>query len=584
MRARALGSLAVGIFVFPILTASQTQQPPAAPPRDRPVAEVPRGTGRIRGRVVAADGTTPLRRAQVRAVAAAIRTTRLTSTDAEGRYEFVDLPAGRYDISVSKAGYVGLAFGQKRPFDGGRPMDVADAQIADGVDFALPRGSVIAGRITDHTGDPIVGAHVQAMRYQYQTGGRRQLVASGGRSYFSNMTNDLGEFRLFGLMPGTYVVSASGNSTGVVSLTQSGPGTGGVTGIDTREGFIQTHFPGTANLAEAQPVSVTLAEEAEASFSLVTGRMSKVSGTVRRSDGRPLAAGLHVELRPNDESGAGRGGWGSSAVGSDGSFTFANVPPGAHVLEVAPGRQMFSAETAESGQEFGRMPINVGGGDVTGLAIVTRPSATASGRVTFPSHMPKNPDGARVRIVAMPADPSRGSNNMWFLPNNGVLDENGRFQTHGVVGQVLFRPQSLPASFILKSVSLNGADITDTPYDSTNGDVAGLEIVVAEQAQVTGLARNASGQAVMDYKVALFPAREKASLLTTRFMRVSSADPKGRFHLIGLPAGEYVGLAVESFEQGEEWDPAFQQRVLPSGRRFALREGETLSVELPYVE
>ena len=249
MRARTPGALAVGILLFPIITFAQ------APPRDRAAVEAPTGTGRLRGRVVAADTGSPLRRAQVRAVAATIRTTRLTTTDAEGRYEFANLPAARYTISVSKAGYVGLEFGQRRPFEGGRPLDLADAQVVEQIDFALPRGAVIAGRITDDAGDPIIGASVQAMRYQYGPTGRRRL---GGvsQSWLSGMTNDLGEYRLFGLMPGTYIVSAIGNNFGVVSLTQAGPQTGGLGAIDTRDGYIQTYFPGTASVAEAQPVLV----------------------------------------------------------------------------------------------------------------------------------------------------------------------------------------------------------------------------------------------------------------------------------------------------------------------------------------
>ena len=67
-------------------------------------------------------------------------------------------------------------------------------------------------------------------------------------------------------------------------------------------------------------------------------------------------------------------------------------------------------------------------------------------------------------------------------------------------------------------------------------------------------------------------------------MSTGTADPNGRFHIFRLPAGEYLGVAVDSFERGQEWDPAFQQRVLPSARRFALKEGQSLTIELPYVE
>lgn len=584
-----LGTLSVGILLLPIITFAQT------PARDRPATEAPAGTARLRGRVMAADGETPLRRAQVRAVASAIRTTRLSITDAEGRYEFANLPAGRYTISVNKAGYVGLEFGQRRPFEGGRPLDLADAQVVEQIDFALPRGSVITGRITDDAGDPIVGAYVQAMLYRYLPGGRRHLSAAGSQSWLSNMTNDLGEYRLFGLMPGTYVVAAYAQNMGVVSLTQPNPQTGGVASIDARDGYLQTYYPGAASIAEAAPVLVNLSEEANASFALATGRMSRVSGIVRRTDGRP-AAGSQVGLRPTDTTASTMGGWGNASIAQDGSFTFANVPPGQFILEVMPSAQMTFAGAggvvvtqgppgATSTQEFARVPVTVGGGDIAGLSIVTRPGATVSGRVVFQSETPpKNTDGTPIRIIVASADPTEVWRAAASGPNNGAIDANGRFQLQNVMGPVLFRTGTMPSNLLLKSVVLNGVDITDRPYDASSGDANGLEIVVAEQAHVVGTAANARGEAIRDFKVALFPAGVKPGLLTTRFMHTATADPNGGFQINRLPAGEYLGVAVESFDLGAEWDPAFQQRVLPAARRFALSEGQTLTVVLPYVE
>ena len=78
------------------------------------------------------------------------------------------------------------------------------------IDFALPRGGVIAGRVTDELGEPLAGVRMQAMRYQYLPNGQRQLTPVGGGGIFGGITtNDLGEFRLYSLMPGTYVVSAA---------------------------------------------------------------------------------------------------------------------------------------------------------------------------------------------------------------------------------------------------------------------------------------------------------------------------------------------------------------------------------------
>src|SRR6266550_186722 len=164
------------------------------PMRDNQPA--PKGTAKLGGRVMAGDTGNPLRRAQVRLTAPEIRVNRVATSDNNGRYEFADLAPGQYRLQISKAGYVTLEYGQARPFEAGKSLDLADSQALDKIDFSLPRGSVIAGRLTDEFGDPIADATVQAMRYQF-TNGQRQLVAAGRQA----TTDDIGQYRIFGLMP-----------------------------------------------------------------------------------------------------------------------------------------------------------------------------------------------------------------------------------------------------------------------------------------------------------------------------------------------------------------------------------------------
>ncbi len=158
------------------------------------------GTGRIRGRVVSSDAAAPIRRAQVRISGQDIAP-KAALTDGEGRFEFRDLPAGRFTLQASKSGFVSVQYGQTRPFEQGKPIELADKQMLDDADIAMPRGGVIAGRIVDEFGDPIPDATVSAMR-QTWTGGRRRLTPAGGRV---SQTNDLGQFRIYGLPPGDYV-------------------------------------------------------------------------------------------------------------------------------------------------------------------------------------------------------------------------------------------------------------------------------------------------------------------------------------------------------------------------------------------
>src|SRR5688500_4941181 len=172
------------------------------PPRDN--AQTPTGTAKISGRVVAADTGSPIRRAQISINSRDAQFNRNVATDNDGRYEFTGLSEGRYRLFVSKAGYVALEYGQARPFEAGKPLDIATGQVLEKIDFGLPRGSAITGRITDEFGDPITDVQVQALRYQFLNG-ERQLVDAGRTA----QTDDLGAYRIFGLMPGDYIIRAS---------------------------------------------------------------------------------------------------------------------------------------------------------------------------------------------------------------------------------------------------------------------------------------------------------------------------------------------------------------------------------------
>ena len=151
------------------------------PTRDNQQPAKP-GTATLRGRVTAGDTGEPLRKAQVRITSAQPAAgqppeNRLTTTDASGRYEFKDVRAGRYNINAQKGSFVGLSWGQQRPNEPGKPLDVGDGQTIERVDFALPRGGVITGRILDEFGDAISDVQVSAMRYQTVNGGRRLINA-----------------------------------------------------------------------------------------------------------------------------------------------------------------------------------------------------------------------------------------------------------------------------------------------------------------------------------------------------------------------------------------------------------------------
>jgi hypothetical protein len=600
VRARDISTLLIALLVFCAAIQAQTPagspvpgpatprpQPQGAPPRDG--AATPTGTGRIRGRVVSAETGNPLRRSQVRLSGAAngMPVGQTASTDADGRYEFTKLPASRYTLSVSRSGYVTLQFGQRRPFEPGKPLALAEGEVADRIDFALPRGGVIVGTITDETGEPMPGVRMQAERYQYMPGGQRRLVGGMMGMFGPVVTDDLGQFRVYGLTPGSYVLSAVAQPSGMMVMTTAGAVSAAFSGQGGNDGFATTYFPGTASADEAQTIAVDLGQEASAHFSLVSARMSRISGTIRNSQGNPLAGRVMLSLR----TAFGNGGYtnnGMSSVSLDGSFNIANVPPGEHFIDVRPmptGPPVAGAAAQGVEEEFASVPVTVSGQDIVGMVITTGPGATVSGRLVFDGDSPRPQVAQQLRVGVSPADPSSQSF-MMMMPtqDNGVIDEAGRFLLRGVNGQVLFRTGA--QGWNLKSVTLNGVDITDTPFEakpSTN--INGLEITLTDrQTSLSGTVKKSNGDAVKDFVVVIFPSGLRDGTVPTRFTRTSRPDQQGGYQIRGLPPGDYVAAAVESLEQGGEWDPAFQQHVKPRGKTFRLSDAQMMTLDLSLVQ
>ena len=575
-----LGALSVGLLLFPVITFTQApaipqgaaQPGPAVPRaqmpmRDGAATEVPTGTARIRGRVIAADTGAPLRRAQVRIAAAELRVNRNATTDAEGIYEFAELPAGRYNIFVTRSGFVSLQFGQRRPFESGRPLDVGHAQSVEKIDFALPRGGVIAGRVTDELGEPLAGVRMQAMRYQYLPSGQRQLVpVSGPGMAYGITTNDLGEFRLYSLMPGTYIVSAAPSEMGMMMTTPGGPASA------PNDGHGITYYPGTINVDEAQGITVGIAEVASASFALVPQRMTRVSGMVRDSQGKPLAANLM--LRTQSEGAMMMRA--AAMAGPDGRFTLANVPPGEHFIEVM---------VRGGNNESASVPITSAGQEITDLIITTNPGRTISGEVTFEGA----PAGLKfLRVNVSAADPGAPPPTRIYDDMQGMVDEKGRFQIRGLSGgRAVFNvfpatPGGGAPALSVKSITIDGENFTDIPFDlSTAKDDTKIQIVMTDkQTTISGTVRNARGEQVIDYTAVMFPAQMKEGMVAARYIRAVRPDQQGRFQTRGLPPGDYFAVAVESLEQGGHFDPAFRKQLEPDAKRFTLTEGQSATVDL----
>lgn len=540
-------------------------QAPGMPSRDNRGPQS--GTARIRGRVVAAQTGMPLRRAQVMISSTQTQLFRSATTDSEGRFEFAELPAGRFSLSANKAGYVMLQYGQRRPFEAGRPLTVSDGEQVERIDFALTSGSVIVVRVTDDFDEPLAGAQIQVQRFQYGADGQRRLtgVPSGmAGAPFMSVTDDRGELRAFGLTPGEYVVRASVRNFGI-------PGSAG---NEDRDGFAPTFYPGTVSPAEAQAISIGAGEERSIQFAMTAARLSRISGTVFNSEGRPAAGAQLLIMTRQGNGGSSTGG---GTVAADGTFALSGLAPGEHSIGVRP-----QIRPGGTGGEFASFPITVSGADVSGIRIVTGKGATITGRVVFEGTSPRENPAGPLRVFANPSDPA---NRMFSFGggdplSNGVLDSNGNFQLSASGGPVFFTAATPPA-WVVKSVTLDGTDITDEPFDLTGKQsVSGLIIRLTDKlTQISGRVTAGRGQLLRDYVVVIQPAEPKEPALNSRWIRMARPDTSGRFETRVRP-GRYVATAIETLEQGRQFVPEFQEQLRRGAREFSVREGETVALDL----
>lgn len=275
-----------------------------------------------------------------------------TVTDHTGRYVFSGLVPGDYHITVRKAGFA-LTIGPDLP---GVTLYPGDRRTAD---LTLQRGAVMVGRVLDESGEPLVEVSVMAMRElpagRGPNGSMHPFVPFGT----SAQTNDLGEFRLYGLPPGQYYVYATPrHPPPFLSAAQGRTMT-----------MLPTYYPGTADRAAAHPITLAGGQTAnDVVVRMVTAAAYQVSGIVRDQAGRPVEHAM-VRLTADDAQGArgpmmfGFNVMHASRTDAGGRFTIGNVTSGAYSLVVAPPILLAGPPSGLSG---GGQAIAVAGGVQSG--------------------------------------------------------------------------------------------------------------------------------------------------------------------------------------------------------------------------
>lgn len=288
------------------------------------------------------------------------RTVAKTTTDDDGKYQLTGLAAGEFTIMpLAKAFVVGANGAYKVP---GHALTVADGETITEIDFALVRGGVITGRITDTDGRPVIGERVNVVPRDTPENGRSMYMFDGPR----NKTDDRGVYRVYGLSPGNYKVSVGQTAAaGNVSIM----GMGG-------SQYTKTYYPGVADEAKATVLEIKEGTEVT-NIDIVAGKSGRgftVFGRVVDADsGQPVPSVFVVHSSLN-EANQQLGGMNFSGGQTDanGKFRLDNVQPGhyaAYTLPIGEATTVYSDQT----------PFDVSDGDVSGVEIKVHRGATISG-------------------------------------------------------------------------------------------------------------------------------------------------------------------------------------------------------------
>jgi hypothetical protein len=542
-----------------------------------------------------ADSGAPIRRAEVRAMANS-GISRLATTDGDGRFELRDMPAGQYRLAVSKSGFVPLIYGQRRPLEAPRVVELKQGQRFT-ANIALPRGGAIAGRIYDAAGEAIPDVRVQALRPRISEG-RRRLEPIGP----VDRTDDTGSFRLYGLPPGDYYVTASPERR-QEAVPMGAPLTPPTPPGEVRR--MTMFYPGTASLEEAMRVSLGAGGEVRADMQIGELRAATVSGVVLTSSGGP-ASGATITLRSEAIA------MGVSAILSgppplmvsghsnpDGTFALTGVPPGPYTLTatvhvdfpagfsvVRTTNGSVGVLNPETGQvravtsslpETAAMPVVVTGGDLTGLTLTTGSGGTIEG--TFVAD----------RGVTQPLPERLEATARSALTSDSMMHFGGgsTFRLSGLTGPTSLVVNGLPDGWTIKSIVADGTDVTDQPIDMTGRTVSARIVLTDRVTVVNGSVtddRTRAADEPVNYNVVIFPEDARKWTYPSRYVKSARTDDQGAFRISGLPADErYLAVAVDFLEDGEWTDPEFLERMRTGAASFSLSEGERRAVDLRLV-
>jgi protocatechuate 3,4-dioxygenase beta subunit len=517
----------------------------------------------IGGQVSNAATGEPLRRALVylRRIELSPAVTNLqasysATTDAAGQFAIEGIAPGQYRLAAERTGFIATQYGSRGPGQPGTLLTLEPGPKSSGLDIRLTPNGVIAGRVLDEEGDPVSNATVQVSRQQYMQG-RKQMLRTNGTS-----SNDLGEYRVFGLVPGHYYVSAETRPNPMLPQAE--------------DDYVTTYFPRTADPAVAVPLDVAPGAQLRnidislARLHTVTVRGRVINEAAPASGGADMTrANLNVMLSARNSTLAGGGLTRGAPVTPQGTFEFRGVTPGAYFLV---GAAHIAGKTFTA-----RAQLQVGGSNIEGVSLTIRGGVPVSGRLRVEGE--NTHSLAQVRVGLQPAE--LGGIQFAPIPAQPVK-QDGSFQLDDVgPDRYTVSVNGLPDGFFLKSVRSANLDVLAGGLDISAGSPAPLDVVLSPNAgQVTGAVLDPKTQKPAPMMTVVLAPQEKDRRDREVFYRTTITGAAGQFTFRNVTPGEYRAYALEAVEYGAWLDPDFLKPLESRGEAVTVPEGGRPAIQL----
>jgi hypothetical protein len=575
--------------------------------QQRDVRAVPAGTAEISGVVWTSDmPRQPLRRAVVTISGEVLPDARSVITDDSGRFTIGRLPSGIFMVTARKSAHLEARYGAARPGRPGSPIVLTAGQRVT-IDITMIKGGVIAGTLRTPSGTPLAGVPVVAADV-------RDVRPAALLETRVSTTDDRGAYRIYGLMPGEYVIVATPKYEGTAPLDVMSTGDmenvlatlgrrqNQTTLAKARETtpapaaapvmFAPVYFPGTAHYSDAARLSLAPGEERDGvSFEVNYVPVVSIEGTIAGDVPNLASTQLSMILPgPRIAGLSGPIGITTRPPNDRGEFSFGNVPPGRYriVVRARRGPATFERRAAYTGEQwFAVADVDVRGQDVKGVFLPLQSGGTLAGKVVFdgPAAMPGKLDGIRVTLIQPGGNTLSYSGGTVFgsalttmEPVNLVPDGTFRIIGIGPASYTLnvMLPQELRQTWRVRSAMVDGLDLLDEPIDGPAVSIAGVTVTLTnKRTELAGTLQSASGQPTAEYFIIAFSQDRRHWRTGARRSQSTRPATNGRFHFTDLPPGDYFLAALTDLDPNAWQDPSFLEQAVQAAIKLTVVEGQT---------